>query len=308
MRRTKRNKKMKKTLNILRFLMLFLVIVLSLILFEDRVGTTEHYWVEVDGLECSSKYICVMERGSKEILYKKNPRLKAYPASLTKMMSALVALEKSTDLKAMAPIDRTTYREMVARNSSMAGFFSGEKVTYADLLYGTMLSSGGEAANSLAIHVAGSKAAFVQLMNEKAVALGLANTCFQNPEGLHHPEQYSSAYDLACLLDYALDNELFREIFTTSTFMTTSTQEHPRGICLKSTVLNRLRGIEQEGFLIVGGKSGTTSAAGECWATLAIKEGKEYICVVMGAFREDDCDARGMQIEDTLQLLARLAA
>ncbi len=254
----------------------------------------------------ASRYIYVLDREDKSVEYEKNSRERAYPASLTKIMTTIVALEHIDDLSAVAPIDVDTYKEMVANNASMAGFYGREPVTYRDLLYGTILSSGGEAANSLAINVAGSVEDFVRLMNEKASELGLEDTHFTSPEGLHDKNQYTSAYDMAKLLDYALDNGDFRAIFTKKTFKTTSTMDHPNGIVLKSTVLSKLAGISEEGFEIVGGKSGTTYEAGECWATLGIKEDREYICIVMGAPLKDISNPDMAQIDDTIKLYKRI--
>lgn len=143
--------------------------------------------------EYQSEYIYVLNRENKEGLVKKNHQSKAYPASLTKIMTTLVALEHIDDLSAIAPVDLASYREMVSKNSSMAGFYGLEQTTYRDLLYGTILSSGGEAANSLAINLAGDCDIFVEWMNEKAEELDLKNTHFVNPEGLHHKDQYTTA-------------------------------------------------------------------------------------------------------------------
>ncbi len=254
----------------------------------------------------SSEYICVMNRENKNIEYEKNSSSKAYPASLTKIMTVIVALEHIDDLSEIAPIDIEAYQTMVVENSSMAGFYGREEVTYRDLLYGTMLPSGGEAANSLAVHVAGSVERFVKMMNEKASELKLENTHFTSPEGLHNEEQYTSASDMAKLLDYALENENFKEIFTEKTFKTTKTLDHPNGILLQSTVLSRLEEIPQKGFEIMGGKSGTTSKAGQCWATLGIKGGQEYICIVMGAPLNDISNPDMKQRDDTIRLYERI--
>ena len=253
-----------------------------------------------------SNYICVMSREDKTIKYKKNFNDTSYPASLTKIMTTIVALEHIEDLSAIAPVDIDSYREMVAKNSSMAGFYGKEKVTYRDLLYGTMLPSGGEAANSLAIHVTGNVDNFVEMMNEKAAELKLKNTHFTSPEGLHNKDQYTTAYDMAILLDYALENGHFRAIFTTDTFKTTETLDHPNGITLESTVLSELKRINQDGFTIIGGKSGTTYQAGQCWATLGIKDGHEYIAIVMGSPLNDLSNPDMKQRDDTIKLYLRI--
>jgi D-alanyl-D-alanine carboxypeptidase (penicillin-binding protein 5/6) len=256
--------------------------------------------------EYDSKYIYVENRTSKNEVIKKNHKVRTCPASLTKIMTTIVALEHIEDLSAIAPIDVDTYKEMVNNNSSMAGFYGKEQTTYRDLLYGTILSSGGEAANSLAINIAGSVENFVKLMNNKASELGLHDTHFVNPEGLHDKNQYTTAYDMAKLLDYALDNGHFRAIFTKETFNTTSTLDHPGGIVLRSTVLSKLHEVPQNGFKIIGGKSGTTYQAGQCWATLAIKDDVEYIAIVMGAELEDIKNPDNKHIKDTIKIYNNL--
>jgi D-alanyl-D-alanine carboxypeptidase (penicillin-binding protein 5/6) len=256
--------------------------------------------------EYASEYIYVENRTSKNEVMKKNHKVKTCPASLTKIMTTIVALEHIEDLSAIAPVDVDTYIEMVNNNSSMAGFYGKEQTTYRDLLYGTILSSGGEAANSLAINIAGSVENFVKLMNNKASELGLHDTHFVNPEGLHDKNQYTTAYDMARLLDYALDNGHFLAIFTKETFTTTSTPDHPGGIVLRSTVLSKLHEVPQNGFKIIGGKSGTTYQAGQCWATLAIKDDVEYIAIVMGAELEDIKNPDNKHIKDTIKIYNNL--
>ncbi|WP_040225521.1 D-alanyl-D-alanine carboxypeptidase family protein [Bhargavaea cecembensis] len=254
----------------------------------------------------TSKYIYVADRESGEAVFQKRADEKAYPASLTKIMTTIVALERIGDLSEKAPVDLDTYRKMVAANASMAGFYGREPVTFRDLLYGTVLNSGGEAANSLAVNTAGSIGEFVRLMNEKAAELGMDGTHFTNPEGLHDPDQYTTAADMAKLLDYALGDGNFRTILTKESFQTTPTPDHPGGILLRSTVLSRLQNVQQDGFRILGGKSGTTYEAGECWATLAEKNGKEYIAVVMGAPLQDIHHPDGAQIADSLRLYGNI--
>lgn len=258
--------------------------------------------------EYVSPHIYMIDRETDHVVYEKNSHAKAYPASLTKIMTVIVALEHIDDLSAVAPIDIDTYKEMVARNSSMAGFFGGEQVTYRDLLYGTILTSGGEAANSLAIHVAGDLESFVQMMNDKASELKLNDTHFTNPEGLQDKKQYTTAVDMAKLLNYALDNGDFKAVFTKKAFQTTPTAEHPDGISLNSTVLTLLNNDEQNGFEIIGGKSGTTYEAGQCWATLGLIEDHEYINIVMGAPLDDISQPDHAQIEDTLKLYEKVTS
>lgn len=290
--------KLKKIVRFFKRLFILSVILLfALFLKEQVLGSSNIFSKDYE-----SQYIYLIDRESKEEIVKINHKKKAYPASLTKIMTTILALEKIKDLSAIAPIDVNTYKEMVASQSSMAGFYGKEETTYRDLLYGTILTSGGEAANSLAINLAGNTESFVEMMNNKAAEIGLEDTHFTNPEGLHDKKQYTTAYDMAKLLDYALADGDFRAIFTKKNYMTKNTLDHPEGIYLESTVLSKLDPQSQKGFEIIGGKSGTTSEAGQSWITLAVKHGHEYIGVVMGAEFTDFDQLNNNQIKDTLKL------
>lgn len=290
--------------------LLIIVIALFLVAILSKFGLVSNSLSEVLNIfhleGYSSKYICVLNREDKSLVYAKRPKSKAYPASLTKIMTVIVAIEHIDDLSAIAPVDIDTYKEMVLQNASMAGFYGREPVTYRDLLYGTILSSGGEAANTLAIHIGGSIENFVKLMNEKALELGLKDTHFTNPEGLHDKNQYTTAYDMANLIDYALNNRHFRAVFTKESYITTPTLDHPKGVRLTSTVLSKLNRRQQKGFRIIGGKSGTTYEAGQCWATLGIKNNCEYICIVMGTKLNNIHHPNLLQREDTIKLYGKI--
>ena len=254
----------------------------------------------------NSKAIYVYNLTDDKKVLAKNENEKLPMASLTKMMTVLVGLEKVSDLNSIAPVDTETYQKLVTENASMAGFFGAEQTTYRDLFYGAMLPSGGEAANSIGINISGSTISFVELMNDKAKELELENTHFQNPDGLDDLGHYSSAKDMAMLLKYALANENFRAIFTKKEYTSSSTADHPYGVTMQSTVFKKLYDYEEDGFEIIGGKSGTTEKAGQCWATLASKNGKEYTVVVMGSPYEDIDNPEDGQIKDTLDILEKL--
>ena len=259
-----------------------------------------------DKLNLKSDCIYVYSIDDEKEIFSKNPDKKVYPASLTKMMTVYTALGKIDDFDKKAPIDKKSYQKLVKQNASMAGFYGNEPTTFEDLLYGTMLASAGECADSLAINVAGSKGKFVDLMNENAKNMGLNNTNFKNSEGMDEDDHYSSAKDMAILLKNSLKNEKFYKIFTTDKYTSTKTLDHQKGIEIESTVLGRLKDYEQDGFKIIGGKSGTTEKAGLCWATLAIKNNKKYIVVVMGVPFDDIRNPGDGQIQDTLEILQNL--
>lgn len=256
--------------------------------------------------EYNSKAVYVYNLTDDRKVTGKNEDEKLPMASLTKMMTVLVGLEKIDDLGALAPVDTESYQRLVGENASMAGFFGGEMTTYRDLLYGAMLPSGGEAADSIAINISGSVLGFVGLMNEKAEELELKNTHFQNVDGMDAIGHYSSAKDMAMLLKYALEDGNYRAIFTKKDYLSQPNDNHPEGLYMTSTVFDKLKDYNQDGFEIIGGKSGTTDKAGLCWATLSVKNGKEYIIITMGAPYEDIDNPGDGQIQDTLDILNRL--
>ena len=249
-----------------------------------------------------SDSIYVYNLDDKEVEFAVNPDAHRAPASLTKMMTTILAIEKVKDLSETATITQETYDFAVNSNATMAGFLGNETVTFEDLLYGTMLPSAAECANTLAVAIAGSESDFIKQMNEKASALGMRNTHFQTTEGLDAENQYTTARDMAKLVEYAIQNKTFYEIFSSSQYTSQPTNLHPDGVTMYSTVLPKLNDYIIESGKIIGGKSGTTLNAGLCWATLAEKNDKHYIIIVMGS----NLDSNNGQILDTITLLNQL--
>ncbi|MEG6521538.1 D-alanyl-D-alanine carboxypeptidase family protein [Desulfotomaculum sp. 1211_IL3151] len=217
------------------------------------------------------------------ILMKKNSEEKIYPASLTKMMTAIVAIENLPNLKGEIKLTHSTFQGLYKADASMAGFQPGEQVRAIDLLYGVMLPSGSECCIGLADQIAGSEQNFVKLMNQKATDLGMHNTHFENSTGLHNENHYTTVKDLAILLSYALQNDTFREIFTSPRHATGPTNRHPRGITFHSTLFEDLNNQTMIGGEILGGKTGYTNEAGLCLASLAKVGKQEYILISAGA-------------------------
>ncbi|WP_313799707.1 D-alanyl-D-alanine carboxypeptidase [Cytobacillus sp.] len=216
----------------------------------------------------------LMEKHSEEIIF---------PASLTKIMTTLVAIENISDLQKRIFLPESMFSDLYAANASMAGFLPNEKVAAIDLLYGTMLPSGAEASIGLANEVAGSETAFVQLMNEKAKQLGMKNTHFTNATGLHHRDHYSSVKDISVLLEYALKNNTFRTIFTAERHSTSPSNLHPKGITFKSSMFRNIDSANVLSKEIIGGKTGYTEQAGLCLASIAEINGEEYLLITAGA-------------------------
>ena len=229
-------------------------------------------------LDTASRHAILLDTQSGRVLAQKRADERTAPASLTKMMTILLAIEAEQDLDKQVTLPEDIFPALQTEKASMAGFVPGETVTVRDLLYGAMLPSGAECCEALARLVSGSEENFAALMNQKAAELGMKNTHFTNATGLTDAEHYSSAADMAKLLQAALRNTTFRMIFTTEHYTTTATAQHPEGISLTSTLLGKLDGTElPAGAQIEGGKTGYTAAAGLCLASLATVNRKEYI-------------------------------
>ncbi|MBQ8434612.1 MAG: D-alanyl-D-alanine carboxypeptidase [Oscillospiraceae bacterium] len=258
--------------------------------------TTEPFatYVEYpDGLESAksfdstiaSKYCVLVDTESNTVIAQRDAEKKMYPASMTKIMTLIVAVENMTSLDDTFTMTHDILAPLYDADASMAGFQEHEVITVKDMLYGAILPSGADATNGLARKIAGNEENFVRLMNEKATELGLHNTHFTNTSGLHNNNHYSTALDMAVILNYALKNELCREILSTYQYTTSKTKEHPEGILLESTMFSRMYGDEVEGVQIKGGKTGFTSEAQHTMASFAEKNGKEYILVT--AYEDD---------------------
>ena len=219
----------------------------------------------------------------REVLAEKDADSTIYPASMTKMMTSLLAIEANPDLDTPVTLPEEIFPALQAQNASQAGFQAGETATVRDLLYGAMLPSGAECCEALAREVSGSEEAFAARMNQKAAELGMTATHFCNPTGLHDPEHVSTVRDMARLTEAALQNETFRKLFTTERYTVPATNCHPQGFTMHSTLLSQLEGTELHSGRILGGKTGYTGEAGLCLASLAEVKGREYILVTAGA-------------------------
>ena len=164
----------------------------------------------------------------------------------------------------------------------MAGFLPGEEVRTMDLIYGAMLASGAECSVALAVAVAGSEESFAYLMNERAKGIGMRDTHFVNATGLHDPEHFSTAKDMAKLLVTGLQNERFHEIFTSAEHVASPTEKRPEGWTLENEAFSRMdSGLS--GARMLGGKTGYTPEAGQCLASMVEKGGRRLILVSMGS-------------------------
>lgn len=260
--------------------------------------------VSIDTEDLHSAYAILVRLSDKTVLMQKQGNERIYPASLTKMMTAVVAIENIPDLQKKIELSSSIFQPLYKADASMAGFLPGEKVPAIDLLYGALLPSGAECCIGLADEISGSEENFVKKMNQKADQLGMSNTHFINSTGLQNENHYSTVKDLSLLLDYALQNQTFREIFTSSRHSTAATNKHPDGITFTSTLSQNLKDQTLPGGEILGGKTGFTDEAGLCLASLAQIGGKEYILVTAGA--EGDHKTEPYDIDDAREVYQRL--
>jgi D-alanyl-D-alanine carboxypeptidase (penicillin-binding protein 5/6) len=219
-----------------------------------------------------------------EILAQRGAYERINPASMTKILTVLVAAENVTDLDDTftMTIDITDYSYV--NDCSNVGYEVGETMTVRDLFYGTVLPSGGDAAVALATYVAGSHEAFVELMNEKLAELGLSETThFTNCVGIYNEDHYSAAYDMAVILKAAVDNPWCRDVLSTHRYTTGASEEHPDGIILSNWFLRRIEDKDTHANVLCA-KTGYVTQSGNCAASFAEgSDGAQYICVTAGA-------------------------
>ena len=242
------------------------------------------------------------------VIAEKNADTQAFPASVTKMMTLLIACENLTDYDEVTPLPREIYDALYYADLSTAGFECNEPITVNDLLYGLQLRSGAECCLGLANMVAGSEQAFVELMNQRAQELGMTGTNFTNCTGLHDVNHYSTVRDMATLLRAGLQNDKFREVFSTPMYTTTPTTYHPGGLVIYSTFYQTLSSMDFEGGTFIGGKTGFTTEAGQCLATAATINGHEFIFVTFGAYDNDTNSSSHLHSNDAINTYQALAA
>ena len=239
--------------------------------------------------EVISTYAILVNSDTDTITAQKDAKVRISPASMTKVLTVLVAAEaieeKQLDDKMTITLEMTDYA--YSNDCSAVGFLDGEMVTVRDLFYGTILPSGGDAALGLATYVAGSHEAFVEKMNQKLEMLGLAESShFTNSVGLYDEEHYSTVYDIAVIMKAALENDLCKKVLTTRTYTTTSTAEHPEGITISNWFIRRIEDKDNEsGGEVLGAKTGFVVQSKNCAVSYGVfgEEDTPYICVTAGA-------------------------
>lgn len=235
-------------------------------------------------INLNTRSCIVLDRTSKQILYGKNETNQVKMASTTKIMTCIVVIE-NFDLNTTVEASK----KAAGTGGSRLGLKTGDKITIRDLLYGLMLCSGNDAAVCLAEATCGSVANFAGKMNEKAKELGLNNTHFESPHGLDSNAHYTTAYELAILTDYALNNKTFAQIVGTKT-ATITINGYPKNLSNTNELLGNLNGV-------YGVKTGFTNGANRCLVTACKRDNMDIICVVLG------CDTKKFRTQDSVKLI-----
>ena len=241
----------------------------------------------LDDPEPLAKAVIIVDGDHREVLYDFHAHERMYPASITKIMTSLVVLDAvdKGELTLDTQVTASAQAVDLPWDSSTAGIKAGETLSVLDLLYCDLLPSGNEACNILSEAVAGTSAEFVARMNAKARELGMADTKFSNPHGLHDPEHYTSAYDIYLMAEAAMQNETFRTIVRSPSYTLPATNlQEARTIYSSNGFLTGF--YAGSGYIYgkaIGIKTGYTGEAGRCLASAAVDElGRTFYCVVMG--------------------------
>ena len=271
---------MKKNVVKISTILIIIIIVLSSLSFTFAAS---------DAPKVTSEAVILMDKNTEKILYEKNATEKMYPASTTKILTAILTIE-NVDLNENVTISENAVTS-IPEGYVTADLQVGEILTVEQLLEILLLHSANDAAVALAEHVGGTVDSFISMMNTKINELGLSNTHFTNPYGRQDPNHYSTAYDMAIIMKYCMDNEEFRKIDGLASCAIPATNLHEPRMYSSS---NRMIDPSDENYYpyITAGKTGFTTQAGECFISCSYKDDIELIAVVLGGEGINDPQAR----------------
>lgn len=235
-----------------------------------------------DGIFSKNAILVNVDEGT--VAASKGGQERIRPASLVKVMTALVAVEHLLDPEAVYTFDYDLLNPLYNSDLIMIGYDEGEQATVNELFHGALMFSGADSAMALVDLVADSEEEFVELMNKKAAQLGMKDSHFDNPVGSDSDGLYSTCYDMAILMHAALSNDYLRKVISTEDYLLPANERHPDGIPLKNSMFAKMYGTEPEVAVIKGGKTGFTFKAGFCLVSWAEgNDGSEWIAVSTGA-------------------------
>lgn len=245
-----------------------------------------------DNVSISAEGGILLDADSGAVLYGKSIHVPYFPASITKILTALIVIENCNMDDIVTFSHNAVYN--VEAGSSNANIDEGDQLTVRDCLYAMMLKSANEVANALAEHTAGSIEAFAAMMNAKAVSLGCTDSHFNNPSGLNDPEHYTSAYDMALIAQAAFQNETFVTIDSTLYYDLPPTKRNPDGLRVYPGHRMLKRNMSQYYPGIIGGKTGYTSLAGNTLVTCAERNGMKLIAVILNGHQTHYSDTKSL--------------
>lgn len=232
-------------------------------------------------LHCEAAMLISLDTG--DVLFSKNADKKMYPASLAKIMSAIVMIENVADLEnEEIPYTESANNKILGTGSVVLGLKIGEKMKAKDALYALLMSSCGDVAYAISEYVGGTTEEFVDKMNAKAVELGLSGTHFTNPVGLHDDDLYSTANDIAVMTQYAFKYDIFKKIISSTSYKLSPTNMAPERTIISTNMLITPSSSAYYQYA-TGGKTGFTDEAGRCLMSTAQYEGYNYLAVVLKA-------------------------
>lgn len=254
----------------------------------------------------TAKAAIVYELSSDTMVYSWNPDEKIYPSSMVKLMTALVALEKG-DLEEKVAVTKRALNLMQAGSVS-AGLMAGEEMKLLDLLYCLMVASANDAALVIAEHIGGNQDIFITMMNEKAAQLGCTGTRYSNAHGLHDEETYTTARDICRIMEYALENDTFRALFTAESYTVPATNKSEERKIWTTNYMRTTHGNRTYyDARVTGGKTGSTDEAGRCLVATAESGNMALLTIVMGAKPVYSADGLSVErfgsFEETRELL-----
>ena len=252
----------------------------------------------VPGFNVESEGAILIDADSGAVLYEKNATTAYYPASITKVLTAIIVLENCTDLEDKVTFSNAAVNTNLEQNSTIIGAVPGDKLSVRDCLYGLLLQSANDCANALAEYVAGSNEKFAELMNQKAAELGCVNSHFANPSGLNNPEHYTCAADFAKIMQYAIRNDTFRSIDATQVYTHAPINKYPDQDAPENTIYahhHMMRRSFSDYYPgVFAGKTGYTTLAGNTLVTACERDGMTLICVILNGHNSQYRDTRNL--------------
>ncbi len=262
------------------FLAFFLILILAFSVFCVPVGA-----YQLSGFEVRAEGVLLASLDTGDILYTKNADKKLYPASLTKIMTALLVIEKTSDLDSeIITISESSIKALEGTDSSIGGLKAGEQITARQALYFLLMSSANECANAIAEHYGGSIYDFVGMMNTRADELGMTDTHFANAHGLHDVEHYTTVNDIYTLVKHALSFDVFKEVTSTTRYkMPATNMQQARTLVTTNFLQDKNNAMASSYYYkyASGVKTGYTDEAGRCLVSTASKDGYNYVCILM---------------------------